>query len=235
MESENGQCAKCGAPYGKRRRCYKCNGGGSPKAGETRKCGTCGESFYAPRWKLNDVERNQGAYCSRECKHEALRKYAALPDGQKQCTKCGLVKALEDFPADERTASGKQSACRDCAREASALWREKNPEQYEVLKKTTRTERQKLRRFELHLEQAYGLTLVQYQEILARQGGVCAICKNGHVGRGSQLHVDHCHETGRVRGLLCGNCNTLIGLAKEDQERLYSAARYLQQAAQFQT
>lgn len=229
MESEKGGCADCGTPYGKRRRCYKCNGGGSPKAGETRKCKTCSESFYAPRWKLNDVERNQGLYCSRECKHEALRKDAELAEGQKRCTTCWTVKPLENFPPDKRKTDGRQSSCHACTREVSARWREENPEKYEALKKQARTDRQKLRRFELHLQQTYGITLAQYQEILARQSGVCAICESEHIGRGSRLHVDHCHKTGRVRGLLCGHCNTAIGLLKEDPKLFDAAVRYLQE------
>lgn len=230
MESDNGACPDCRTPYGNRRRCYKCNGGRA-KTGEARQCKTCGESFYVPRWKLNDVERNQGTYCSRECKHEALTKYAALGEGQKQCTRCGLVKPFEDFPEDKRMLSGRQSACRACARERSAQWREKNPERYEALKKQGRSERQKLRRFEVHLQQTYEMTLVDYQEILARQNGLCAVCRNLHVGRGSRLHVDHCHETGRVRGLLCGNCNTAIGLLKEDPALFEAAVRYLTDTA----
>jgi hypothetical protein len=62
------------------------------------------------------------------------------------------------------------------------------------------------------------------------QGGVCAICGGlPHPNHnGSRLQVDHCHDTGAVRNLLCGNCNTMIGLAGHDPARLLAAAKYLE-------
>jgi hypothetical protein len=73
----------------------------------------------------------------------------------------------------------------------------------------------------------YGLRLGQYDEMLTAQGGVCAIC--GGVNKsGKKLAVDHDHESGRVRGLLCTNCNTAIGKLGHNKERLLSAIRYLE-------
>ncbi|NBU34381.1 hypothetical protein EBS40_07195 [bacterium] len=61
-----------------------------------------------------------------------------------------------------------------------------------------------------HLERTYGITLEQYDELLESQGGVCAICREMCVS-GRRLCVDHDHDTGKVRGLLCGRCNFGIG------------------------
>lgn len=58
------------------------------------------------------------------------------------------------------------------------------------------------------LRKAYGLTPEQYDDMLRAQGGVCAICKKPP--KGNRLHVDHCHETGRIRGLLCVSCNSKL-------------------------
>lgn len=71
-----------------------------------------------------------------------------------------------------------------------------------------------------------GLT---YDELLARQNGVCAICGSSHPRRkqSTRFCVDHDHETGQVRGLLCGPCNTMIGLAREDIDVLNNAIIYL--------
>lgn len=74
--------------------------------------------------------------------------------------------------------------------------------------------------------QKYGLTISDYDAMLAGQNGGCALC--GRTNRnGKRLHVDHCHETGRVRGLLCSRCNTAIGLLLHDPKILRRAARFV--------
>jgi hypothetical protein len=77
------------------------------------------------------------------------------------------------------------------------------------------------------LRRAYGITQAEYDALHAAQGGVCAICGNGHVGPGKKLHVDHCHDSKRVRGLLCSLCNTAIGLLGDNPERADALAAYL--------
>ncbi len=78
----------------------------------------------------------------------------------------------------------------------------------------------------------YGITMQRYQQLLAEQGGGCALC--GVVGRGwargAGVHIDHCHKTGKVRGLLCGDCNTAIGRFGDDPAKLRRAAEYLERA-----
>ena len=75
----------------------------------------------------------------------------------------------------------------------------------------------------------YGVTPEQYDEILERQGNVCAICATRPNGK--ELGVDHNHETGAVRGLLCTNCNGAIGMLREDPDLFASALRYLESHA----
>lgn len=76
---------------------------------------------------------------------------------------------------------------------------------------------------------AYGISVADYERLLAEQGGACAIC--GRVDSGNakdtRLHVDHCHATGRVRGLLCTNCNHGLGKFADSPERIERAALYL--------
>lgn len=78
-----------------------------------------------------------------------------------------------------------------------------------------------------HYRKKYGITVADREAMFNLQGGVCAICGGGANGRNSSLHVDHCHTTNRVRGLLCFSCNQLIGIAKDDPRRLQAAALYL--------
>src|SRR5436305_14191310 len=68
-----------------------------------------------------------------------------------------------------------------------------------------------------HLKRKFGLTLEQYDELLASQSGGCAICGDAPEA-GTSLHIDHDHETGAVRGLLCVRCNNALGQLKEDSE-----------------
>ena len=77
-----------------------------------------------------------------------------------------------------------------------------------------------------HLRRKFGITLEDYEELLARQGGVCAVCSREPTP-GISLHVDHDHETGRIRGLLCFRCNNALGDLEDDPALLRAAARYL--------
>ena len=103
-------------------------------------------------------------------------------------------------------------------REAVAKYRAKNPDR--DVNKT--------------LLNKYGITLEQYEELFKKQGGVCALCKKPETVRrnkktdgGERLAVDHCHDTGLVRGLLCFKCNTAIGALGDTQEAALKAMKYL--------
>lgn len=82
--------------------------------------------------------------------------------------------------------------------------------------------------------QRYGITLAIYWTIYARQRGCCAICQIEYPrdkrNRRLPLNVDHDHETGEVRGLLCGTCNSGLGMFQDKLERFDSAKRYLRAA-----
>jgi hypothetical protein len=83
------------------------------------------------------------------------------------------------------------------------------------------------------LMRKYGIDSDRYWEMHEGQGGLCAVCmepETNKPGRGdtvARLSVDHCHETGRVRGLLCFRCNTMLGKINDDSEMLRRAADYL--------
>ena len=77
-----------------------------------------------------------------------------------------------------------------------------------------------------NLKALYGIRLVQYEQMVERQTGVCAICGRPPRGRRA-LDVDHDHVTGRVRGLLCGNCNRAVGLLDENPDLFDKAKTYI--------
>lgn len=98
------------------------------------------------------------------------------------------------------------------ARAATAKWRQNNKAKVRSGK----------------LRNKYGIDQATYDEMLLVQGGRCAICDIPAPAVKRGLHVDHNHQTGKVRALLCGACNTSLGLMKEEPELLRTAAEYLE-------
>jgi len=89
------------------------------------------------------------------------------------------------------------------------------------------TEKGRLAATEYRLKTKFGISIYEYNQILMEQEGRCAICKTDKpTGKGT-WHVDHCHTTKKVRGLLCSKCNHAIGLLGDDVSRLESAWRYI--------
>lgn len=83
-----------------------------------------------------------------------------------------------------------------------------------------------------NLKSKYGLTEGEHTERVVRQGGQCAICCQEPTSKNpkySKLVVDHCHKTNRVRCLLCSQCNTMLGMARDEPSVLRAAARYLEE------
>ena len=79
---------------------------------------------------------------------------------------------------------------------------------------------------EANLKHRYGITLIDYNEMLVKQDSRCKICNVESSG----LVVDHCHTSGAVRGLLCSNCNKGLGLFKDSPERMVKAADYINES-----
>jgi hypothetical protein len=82
-------------------------------------------------------------------------------------------------------------------------------------------------RRDIHLKSHYGISLADYDQLLARQYGRCAICGTTKPGSRGEMRIDHDRLTGHVRGLLCDACNTGIGKLQHDPEILMAAARYV--------
>jgi hypothetical protein len=157
---------------------------------------------------------------------------------------CGReLPATEEFFSKHLSGKyGLQSRCRECRREENRLFVLSHPENKKAWDKKYANEHPEVRRraslkyaqsdkgknkqVKNWLENKYGLTEDQYQELWNKQNGLCAICGKPEETT-QRLHVDHCHRTDTIRGLLCGKCNRGIGMFDDEQELLLKAAEYL--------
>lgn len=141
---------------------------------------------------------------------------------EKKCSVCLEVKPADAFPASRYTRSGLDSRCKACGTAKSYAWNQANPGRF----------RANQRRSRLKIE--YGLTPEGVEVLLAEQGGGCAICHTALVPQSpqsqTQLHIDHDHLTGKVRGLLCSRCNRTIGAFNDDPDLLQCAVDYLRKS-----
>ena len=162
----------------------------------------------------------------------------------KTCKKCGIRKSLSEFHRASAMRDGHRNECKSCwtvicrARyeknrdeQISKVqeWRRRNPEKYDALRRRNRTEnRDRIAASNRsgHLQRKYGLTTDDFDFLVIAQGGACRICRTV---AGNDLHVDHHHDTGLVRGLLCGKCNKAIGLLGEDPRLFDAATSYLRE------
>lgn len=108
----------------------------------------------------------------------------------------------------------------------AATKRYRSTDEYKQKKVLYRSmQKHKDKRRDTNLRQKFGITLEDYNNMLTSQNGVCAIC--GQLDGKRSLAVDHCHKTGKVRGLLCRRCNVSIGLLEDNTIFLLNAVRYL--------
>ena len=135
----------------------------------------------------------------------------------KTCTGCGLEQDLSQFVKSKNHKGGHFPRCKTCKKEYDQKRWASDAERRNAYKMEMRNRR--LREF--------GMTQEDYDSMLAAQGGGCAICGTQKGWAGKQLAIDHCHETGAVRGLLCDRCNTGIGKFEDSPELLQKAAAYL--------
>lgn len=135
-----------------------------------------------------------------------------------RCLVCRIEKTYDEFNRDARRKGGLFPYCKECRR---------------VLRRT-RYREDRAYSHERAVRKNYGLTANDYGAMLEAQGGTCAICgvsASDIVYKSKRLQVDHCHASGKVRGLLCAGCNRGLGSFKDDPELLRSAMKYLRRYA----
>lgn len=133
------------------------------------------------------------------------------------CSKCKNKKPPDDFPRDKNRKSGRYPTCKKCrAEQARKRYQLGYREKKLVSVRAT------------NLRKQYGLSIDQFDALLAAQEGRCAICREGpKEGTKTPWYVDHDHKTGKVRGILCINCNVALGHLKDSPKLCVAAAQYL--------
>lgn len=122
----------------------------------------------------------------------------------KRCPKCGDTKELSLFKVRKSAPSGRSSWCKQCDSNQGRTSYATNPERKQQVWANS-------------LRQLYGMTVAEYQEMFVDQDGACAICGKEEDWR---LCVDHDHETGAVRQLLCRSCNVQVGVVENHYDRI---------------
>ena len=136
----------------------------------------------------------------------------------KVCKTCKQEKELSEFPVGKGYKEGIRPHCFECRREYEVesyhKHKHKRPYDYEADKNRK-------------LQKSFGIGYQEYLQMLEAQQGACAICGTTDTGKRKAFAVDHCHDTGKIRGLLCGNCNTGIGNLRDNIKLLERAIEYL--------
>lgn len=152
-----------------------------------------------------------------ECDEEFVRFERA--GERKTCTNCNKNKPIGQFYKRKGTAGRTRSWCKQCYSDAAA---ERWARDGDFRKRQNKRSRKYM------LRTLYGLSTEEYNGKLEQQGGVCAICGNPPKNERRCLAVDHCHDTDKIRDLLCNPCNSMLGHCRESIATLKSAIAYLE-------
>lgn len=150
----------------------------------------------------------------------------------KQCSMCKESKPLDSFYKGKSYKDGFFNYCIKCNKERSKTYRKLYPEKgYNQCKKYRQEHPEKQRQFDL--KRKFNITIDKYNMLLIEQNNLCAICSKSETildkktNQPRALAVDHCHLTGKIRGLLCAKCNTALGLLSDDLNTIDKAKEYL--------
>lgn len=212
-----------------------------------KKCPDCGELK-----SRDDFYRNKSAhdgltsYCKpcwavRSRAQRDKTKTATVESPQeKKCPSCGETKPRSEFRADRTKADHLTSACSACISQRSRDYYQRNRDRVranvkayqkakpEVQAKARAKRRENGKRRAADVKGKYGLTEAEYAAMIERCGGLCEICGRvpSEVSKKGAC-VDHCHDSGRVRGILCAPCNSALGSFRDDTEVMERAILYL--------
>jgi hypothetical protein len=197
-------------------------------------CRDCGETkpttefFKATGYKDGLAIRCKPCYMTQQARYKMRPPRAQTPEGMKRCTLCKLTQPVEAFTKNKGHHDGLDRACKTCCAARNAAYGRANRERLNG-KQRERYAGDTERYADYDLKRRFGFSMGEYNLMIKAQGGVCAICANNDPGsRTKRFHVDHCHDSGRIRGLLCQSCNNGIGRFRDKPDLLRLAAEYLE-------
>lgn len=178
---------------------------------ETKTCSVCRNRKSVIEFYKNKSYADGYSKMCKSCNLEYDRQRIAnhtgpATRGNKICTQCKQEKPVSEYNKRLRSKDGLRNNCKDCDHKSEHRYRKQNPSQAALAA----------------IRQKYGLQEHAYKEMLEKHNYQCDICESK-----TRLCIDHCHKTGKIRGILCGKCNSGIGLLNDNIADLEKAIRYL--------
>ncbi|MBO0732258.1 MAG: endonuclease VII domain-containing protein [Acidimicrobiaceae bacterium] len=222
-------CDTCG--FDKPEYAFPYVSGGRPTSGARRKptCRKC-------RASLNHATERRCRRCARLLPITAFKprlhgfKLICLEcsaPSEKRCNRCHTVQPIANFTRRKERDDEYSTLCHGCQADGAADKRDRERERWYTHNKAWQQRNRERVSAQKRLRK-YGLTLEAFTELLSLQGGACAICGTTETHPKNGWAVDHDHTTGRVRGILCHDCNKALGIMRDDPKRLRRAADYLE-------
>lgn len=147
----------------------------------------------------------------------------------KTCVTCKKKKPLTDFYRKKNRRDGRRSDCKACGKRSVQKWERENPTK---VRRTNNKSVQKHRegKFNTNTWKCRGIDFTQekYETRLKKQAGVCAICKRPNPSKKKRFALDHNHDTGQVRGVVCDRCNLIVGIIEKDPTIIKASLQYLE-------
>lgn len=221
-----------------------------------KQCPRCLQLKLTSDFSPNPRRRDQLSVYCKPCMGDYARERSVLSITPKRCARCQTTKSAAEFSRNRRARDGLGAYCKPCAADAQREKRASDPDLFReyarvwaakrrgdpkrhaayIARRSAARARERARPdwdttyLRTRCKQ-YGITPADYQRMLVEQGHRCAICRQPETfvlrGKVKNLSIDHDHATGRVRGLLCGSCNSGIGYFREHPDILRAAIDYL--------
>ncbi len=164
-------------------------------------CRKCLNNYRNGHWRAKQKE-----------KYDKQRLFQKQHPGQKECIKCGKIKYLARFNVHKTASDGHRNICKKCQN----IYSQNHHKKKKIALRN-------------HNLEKFGLTHDDYLQMFENQDGKCAICQTDDPGKGlKNFNIDHDHNTGKNRALLCRHCNTALGGFKDDPNLLRKAIDYLE-------
>ncbi len=227
-------CTKCGET--KVVSAFRCQQYGDGYRSQCRECDHAVRVIY-----LSDQEVQTRIAAKRKSDSERRKQAYALAHPKEvktetRCTICGEVKSITEFGLRGPQRPGQhKTRCKPCESLLARQQRDSDPgiraraaERARERRNNLTAEEKRVINRRNSLSTNFGISTEDFDEMLKMQGGKCPICGTEDAGgRWGQFHVDHDHDTGRIRGLLCSHCNTSLGLFNDNVEHMVKAITYL--------